>query len=176
MKPVHLVWLAATGGLVALIALLGPGAGGLTLTGHHDVTLAPAPTPQATIAYYGEETVLARQPNGHFYADADVGGTPVHFLVDTGASEVALTAADASNLGLEWTDDDLRYVGQGAGGRIYGVPVTLDEVSLGGFRGEHVAAVIVPKGLPVSLLGQSFLSRVPKLDIAGDKLTLGGGE
>lgn len=174
MKPVHLVWLAA---IVGLLALFAPRGHGLTLTGHDEVAVAPrAHAPQATIAWLGDRTVLDRQADGHFYADAEVAGMPVHFLVDTGASVIALTAEDASNVGLEWTDDDLRYVGQGASGAIYGVPVTLDDVSLGGFRGEHVAAVIVPKGLPVSLLGQSFLSRVPKLDIAGDKLTLGGAE
>jgi len=100
----------------------------------------------------------------------------VHFLVDTGSSLVALTADDASAVGLDWSDDQLSYVGQGAGGAIYGVHTTLDEVALGGFRGRHVAAVIIPEGLPVSLLGQSFLSQVPKLDIAGDKMTLAGAE
>jgi aspartyl protease family protein len=174
MKPMSLVWLAALAGLLALCA---PREHGLTLTGHDEVTAAaPAHAPQATIAWLGDRTVLDRQADGHFYADAEVAGMPVHFLVDTGASVIALTADDAASAGLEWTDDDLRYVGQGASGAIYGVPVTLDDVSLGGFRGEGVEAVIVPRGLTVSLLGQSFLSRVPKLDIAGDKMTLGGAE
>lgn len=172
MKPVHLLWLAAAG--LALVLFV-PHGHELTLSGHHDVTAAPVHAP-ATIAWYGGATVLDRQPNGHFYADADVDGSQVHFLVDTGSSVVALTAEDASGIGLDWSDDQLRYVGQGAGGAIEGVPVTLDEVSLGGFRGKHVAAVIVPEGLPVSLLGQSFLSQVPRLDIAGDRMTLAGGE
>jgi aspartyl protease family protein len=173
MKPVHLLWLAAIAGLFALFA---PHGRDFTLTGHHDLTVAPTHTPPQTFAWLGGATVLDRQPDGHFYADADVGGNPVHFLVDTGSSVVALTGEDASNAGLDWSDDQLSYVGKGANGAIYGVPVTLDEVSLGGFQGEHVAAVIIPEGLPVSLLGQSFLSRVPKLDIAGDKMTLGGAE
>lgn len=173
MKPVYFLWLAAAGMAFVLFV---PRGHELTLTGHHDVTAAPVHAPPATIAYYGGATVLKRQPNGHFYADADVNGSQVHFLVDTGSSLVALTGDDASAIGLDWSEDQLRYAGQGAGGSIEGVPVTLDEVDLGGFRGEHVAAVIIPEGLPVSLLGQSFLSQVPKLDIAGDRMTLGGGE
>jgi aspartyl protease family protein len=173
MKPVHLLWLAAAGGLFVLFA---PRDRSLSFSSRHDVTVAHTSPPPATIAFYGDETVLARQPDGHFYADANVEGMPVHFLVDTGASVVALTGEDASNIGLDWSDEDLRLVGQGANGPIYGVPETLDEVSLGGFRGQHVAAVIIPDGLPVSLLGQSFLSRVPKLNIASDRMTLDGGE
>lgn len=173
MKPVHLLWLAAAGGLLALFA---PRGREMALSGHHAVTVAPAHAPSATLAFDGDDTVLGREPDGHFYADAEVEGMPVHFLVDTGASMVALTGADASNIGLDWSDDQLRYVGKGASGPIYGVPATLDQVSVGGFEGRNVAAVIIPKGLPVSLLGQSFLSHVPKLDIAGDKMTLGGGE
>lgn len=173
MRPVHLLWLAALAGLFVLLA---PRGRDLTLSSHHAVTLERPRAQPATIAWLGEDTVLERQPNGHFYADATVDGAPVHFLVDTGSSVVALTGEDASNLGLEWSEEDLRDVARGASGPVSGVPITLDEVSLGGIRGEHVAAVIVPEGLPVSLLGQSFLSRVPKLDIAGDKLTLGGAE
>lgn len=171
MKPVHLLWLAAAGGLFMLFV---PRGHQMALSSHHDVTVERTHAPAATIAFYGGETVLDREPDGHFYADANVEGMPVHFLVDTGASVVALTGNDAADIGLDWRDDQLRLVGQGASGPIYGVPTTLDDVSLGGFRGKNVAAVIIPDGLPVSLLGQSFLSKVPKLNIAGDRMTLGG--
>lgn len=173
MKPVHLLWLAAAAGLLAMFA---PGDRSLSLSSHHEVTAQRTRAPSATIAFYGEGTVLDRQPDGHFYANAEVAGMPVRFLVDTGASVVALTGADASDIGLDWSEDQVRNIGQGANGPIYGVPTTLDEVSLGGFQGRNVEAVIIPEGLPVSLLGQSFLSRVPKLDIAGDKMTLGSDE
>jgi aspartyl protease family protein len=173
MKPVSFLWLAALG---LAFMLFVPRGHELALSSHHEMTIAPTHAPPTTIAWYGGATVLDRQPDGHFYAEANVEGNPVHFLIDTGASVVALTGDDASNAGIDWSDDELRHVGQGASGPIQGVPVTLDEVSLGGFRGEHVAAVIIPEGLPVSLLGQSFLSRVPKLAIAGDKMTLNGDE
>ena len=43
---------------------------------------------------------ISRAPDGHFYLDAQVNGAQVHFLVDTGASMVALTAADAQRAGI----------------------------------------------------------------------------
>jgi aspartyl protease family protein len=53
-----------------------------------------------------------------------------------------------------------------------GVPVTLPEMAVGDFEARDVRAVIVPQGLAISLLGQSFLSQVPKVAIADDRLTL----
>ena len=144
-------------------------------------TISKVPLVSVVMATYNGEafiaeaiqSVLDRQSDGHFYADANVEGVPVHFLVDTGASMIALTAEDATDAGLTWNDDDLRVVARGASGQILGVPATLNEVSLGGFSTRGVPAIIIPQGLPVSLLGQSFLSRLGKMDVVGDKMTLG---
>lgn len=120
-------------------------------------------------------TVLDREPDGHFYADATVASYRARFLVDTGASIVALTGADAEAMGLDWSEDDLRPIGRGASGTVYGVPVRLDRVELGGFEATDVDAAIIPQGLDVSLLGQSFLSRVSDVRIDGDRMILGSG-
>jgi aspartyl protease family protein len=53
-----------------------------------------------------------------------------------------------------------------------GVPVTIPDMAVGDFEARDVQAVIVPDGLAISLLGQSFLRHVPKVDIADDTLTL----
>lgn len=126
--------------------------------------------------WYADETVLDRAADGHFYAEATVDGQPVLFLVDTGASVVALTGDDAADLGLTWQDDQLSEVGRGASGPVRGVPTIIDELSLGSFRSENVPAVIIPHGLPVSLLGQSFLSKIEKVEISGDRMVLGETE
>ena len=126
--------------------------------------------------WYGGETVLERASDGHFYAEASVSGSPVRFLVDTGASVVALTGEDASALGMDWQDDELVEVGRGANGVVRGVKTTIDDLALGGFRSSNVPAVIIPEGLPVSLLGQSFLSRIENVEIAGDRMVLAGPE
>jgi len=102
-----------------------------------------------------------------------VNGSRIGFLVDTGASVVALTGADARAAGLAWSAADIRPVAQGASGPVSGVSVTLDNVTLGGHEARNVAAVIVPDGLPVSLLGQSFLSTIHPVRIEQDRMVLG---
>lgn len=121
------------------------------------------------------ETVLEREPDGHFYADATVASRRTHFLVDTGASIVALTGSDAEAMGLDWREDDLIPIGRGANGTVYGVPVRLGRIELGGFEATNVDAAIIPEGLDVSLLGQSFLSRLEGVRIEGDQMIIAPG-
>jgi aspartyl protease family protein len=123
--------------------------------------------------WYAGETVLERAADGHFYAEASVDGQPVLFLVDTGASTVALTGDDANDLGINWDAGQLRPVGQGASGTVYGVNTTIGELTLGGFRGRNIQAVIIPEGLPISLLGQSFLKQIETVEISGDRMVMG---
>lgn len=124
-------------------------------------------------AWAAGTTEVPRAADGHFYADAEVNGSRIGFLVDTGASVVALTGADARAAGLAWSAADIRPVAQGASGPVSGVSVMLDNVTLGGHEARNVAAVIVPDGLPVSLLGQSFLSTIHPVRIEQDRMVLG---
>jgi aspartyl protease family protein len=125
----------------------------------------------AATTSYGE-MVLDRAGDGHFYATAEIEGGDYRMLVDTGATVVALTGDDARGMGLDWDPDALAPVARGASGPVMGVPVTLPEMAVGDFEARDVRAVIVPEGLAISLLGQSFLSQVPKVAIADDRLTL----
>ena len=75
-------------------------------------------------------------------------------------------------MGLDWDPNALAPVARGVGGTVMGVSVTIRDISVGDFEAHDVQAVIIPDGLGISLLGQSFLSHVPKVDIADDKLTL----
>ena len=121
----------------------------------------------------GEATELRRADDGHFYAGVKVGGKPLTMLVDTGASVVALTGADARAAGLHWNPAELAVVAQGASGPIRGVARTLDRVTLGNHEARGVRAVIIPEGLPISLLGQSFLATVEPVRIEKDRMVLG---
>lgn len=116
---------------------------------------------------------LPRAADGHFYAQANVNGAPVGFLVDTGASTIALTAADAEAIGVYWSLGDVRVVAQGASGPVRGVTITLDHIELGGHTARNVQAVVIPEGLSISLLGQSFLSTIDSVRIEKDRMTLG---
>ncbi|TCJ12299.1 TIGR02281 family clan AA aspartic protease [Parasulfuritortus cantonensis] len=103
------------------------------------------------------EVVLKRGPDGHFRAPGRIDGQPVAFLVDTGATVVAVPAAVAERLGLHAGVAE-RVVT--ANGTAVAYATRLTEVDLGGARAGNVPADIVPgmAGNEV-LLGMSFLAR-----------------
>lgn len=142
-------------------------------TGQADAAMASTPRPQPSVSTIGPATELRRAGDGHFYAGVSVSGRPVTMLVDTGASVVALTGADARLAGLQWDAGQLGVVAQGASGPIRGVSITLDRLTLGGHEARNVEAVIIPEGLPISLLGQSFLSTFEPVRIEKDRMILG---
>jgi aspartyl protease family protein len=119
----------------------------------------------------GGWTTLERGANGHFFADAQVNGATIHFLVDTGASGVALTADDARLAGLHFSDQEFTPVGSGASGEVRGKLVSLNTVSLDGHSVDNVSGVILEGG-EMSLLGQSFLSQMGTIEITGDRMTI----
>jgi aspartyl protease family protein len=112
---------------------------------------------------------LARAADGHFYADAMVNGAQVHFLIDTGASMVALTPADAQRAGIALPAE--RAMASGAGGTIEVIPVVIERIAIGPLEARGVAGAVA-RELPVSLLGQSFLERVGRVEISGDRMVL----
>ena len=119
----------------------------------------------------GPWTTLQRQDNGHFFARAQVNGQSVDFMVDTGATGVALTEGDARRLGIALDPANYQVLGSGASGAVYGQFVMLDSVSLDGKRVEQVSGAVL-KGSEVSLLGQSFLSRMGHIEISGDRMII----
>ena len=124
--------------------------------------------------WYAGEVIVPRADDGHFYADVTVDGRSVNMMVDTGASIVALTADDAAAAGVRWTENEIRPVARGANGTVLGVPVMLERVQLGQLEAQGIEAVVIPEGLDVSLLGQSFLSRIQRVEIEQDRMLLGG--
>jgi aspartyl protease family protein len=138
----------------------------------------PPATSQAQVsASYNSEhelngVVLDRHQDGHFYARANANGTDLNLLVDTGASVVALTAADAEKLGLYWHPGELSLVGRGVSGEVMGKRVMIERLSVGDISAEKISAVIIPTGLEVSLLGQSFLARIKQVTINENRMTL----
>ena len=116
------------------------------------------------------EIRLLRHDDGHFYADAQVNGAAVRFMVDTGATSIALTHEDArrASIPLEATSE---VVGMGAGGEIYGQAVTLDRIRLGPQEVRDMHATVLDGG-EQSLLGQTFLARFKSVVIEGDAMVL----
>jgi len=142
------------------------------------ILVAADPTDAATLALtatapeWDERFTLERARDGHFYADVVVDGQSARMLVDTGASVIALTGDDAAALGLSWDESEVAVVAQGANGPVRGVPTMLPLVELGGFSAQNVPALIIPEGLQISLLGQSFLSKIGVVEIAGDAMVM----
>jgi aspartyl protease family protein len=117
-----------------------------------------------------KETLLERSEGGHFYANVEVNGQLVRFLVDTGATGVALTEADAERVGLEFDRGDYEPVGMGASGPVRGKFVTLDKVSLDGKAVRNVEGAILEGG-DMSLLGQNYLGRF-SVEMRGDTMRI----
>lgn len=117
------------------------------------------------------EVTLERNSDKHFYADAEVNGKIVHFLVDTGASEIALTEEDARRVGISVDPEKYQLVGEGASGIVRGQYVEVKDVRIDGIRLNDAKAVIV-QGANVSLLGQPFLEKVDEIVIRKDEMVL----
>jgi len=116
------------------------------------------------------ETVLERSGGGHFYADVEVNGELVRFLVDTGATSVALTERDAERIGLDFDRGSYEQVGVGASGPVRGKFVTLDKVTLDGKSAHKVEGAIL-EGSDISLLGQNYLGRF-SIEMRGDTMRI----
>ena len=137
----------------------------------------PSPPVSPTVAAtaspsVGSAIALTRASDGHFYADALVNGVPVHFLVDTGATTVALSRSDAQRSGLAFADADFTSTAQGAGGAVHIKPVTLARVTIGASEALDLDAAIVDGNLGTSLLGQNWLRRFRNVSIEGDTMTI----
>jgi aspartyl protease family protein len=120
----------------------------------------------------GREIAFVADRDGHFRVEAVVDGQRVRFLVDTGATAVSLSQADAARLGFR--REDLKFTGSSrtANGTVPIAPVTLGEVAVGPIRVNNVRASVNGGALDVSLLGMSFLGRLDGYSISGGRLVL----
>ena len=130
---------------------------------------APKPEARVQVGNGYVSQALERSPDGHFYADAMVNGARVRFMIDTGATFVALTREDAQRAGILIGSD--RAAAMGAGGAFEITPVTIDRIAIGALTATQVQGAVADE-LAVSLLGQSFLSRVGTVEITGDQMVM----
>jgi aspartyl protease family protein len=108
---------------------------------------------------------LRKESDGHFWATAYVNGVPVKFLVDTGASLVALSERDARKIGLDTDNMDQNAEVRTAAGRVKASTAMIDKIEIDGVTVKNVQAVVIDKGLEHSLLGMSFLNRLDGWDV-----------
>lgn len=126
---------------------------------------------QAVFAAEGRIEVPAAR-DGHYYLTLDIGGTPVRFVVDTGATDLVLSRADALRLGID--ADALVYSGTArtANGSVRTARTRLDEVRLGPFVDRNMPAWVNAGEMDDSLLGMAYLRRFERIEIAGGRLVL----
>jgi aspartyl protease family protein len=118
----------------------------------------------------GEQIVLTAASGGHFFTDGSINGKAVRFLVDTGATNVAMSQTEAERIGLNFRNGQ-RGFSNTANGQIPVHRVTLNSVRVGDVQVYNVDATVVPSQMDHVLLGNSFLTRF-QMKRENDTLTL----
>jgi aspartyl protease family protein len=122
--------------------------------------MTAAPVPQPAPTNY-RSVSLKRSDNGHFEVEARVDGRRIEFMVDTGASLIALRESDAARLGIRPIPRDYTAKVSTANGVALAARVELRTVEIGGIVVRDLSAIVLPdEALGANLLGMSFLSRV----------------
>lgn len=118
-------------------------------------------------------TRIARAADGLFYVDGEVNGTPIRFLVDSGATAIVLAPADAARAGIDLRADGRAATMRTSGGTTDMVWSTARRLSIAGLELRNADVAVPDGGLQISLLGQSALSRLGPMTFDGNVLTIG---
>ena len=137
---------------------------------HTKVMNAYAAMPADAVA---RRVALSPDNRGHFQADARVDGREIGFLVDTGATVIALTEKDAARIGIRPFDSDYTTQVNTANGPAKAARARINRIEIGGVVVRDVEALVMPdKALGQNLLGMAFLSRLKRFEYSGGRLVL----
>lgn len=119
----------------------------------------------------GGQIEVPRAPDGHYYLTLEIGGTPLRFMADTGATSVVLARQDAVRLGID--PESLLFLGEArtANGTVRTARTELRDVALGPFTDARISAFVNEGQMDQSLLGMEYLGRY-RIEIAGDRMVL----
>lgn len=137
----------------------------------------PAPVVASAIATRasGDEVRLQAAADRHFYVTAAVNESPSSFLVDTGASYVALRDSDARKAGIHTSFADYTQTVRTANGETRAAVVDIRSIEIGRLRVDNVRAFVLEDSqLNVNLLGMSFLSRLDSVETRGGEMVMRG--
>jgi aspartyl protease family protein len=135
-----------------------------------DAPVQPVPGNQTSQAS-SNALVYHADKRGHFLVDGVVNGAPIRFMVDTGASAVVLTMADAAAAGFGRGNLAFTVVVSTANGHARAAPIRLREVRIGQLTIYDVQAMVA-ENLEGSLLGMSFLKRLDGFEMRDGVLTI----
>lgn len=137
---------------------------------------APASIPAAATnnrAAGARMHTVDRNRRGQFHVDGRVAGRKLSFMIDTGASVIALTAQDATRLGVRPMRSDYDVNVSTANGMVKAARTRLSSVEIGGLTVRDVDALVLPEGaLSENLLGMSFLNKLKRYEFAGSRLVM----
>jgi aspartyl protease family protein len=130
--------------------------------------------PAVTVAQAAVRTLsISPDPRGHFATDGRIEGQRIGFMVDTGASVVALNETSAARFGLRPVPGDYTARVTTANGTIRAARTRIAMIELGGLTVRDVDALVLPDdALSENLLGLSFLSKLKRFEYANGKLLL----
>ncbi len=137
-------------------------------------TTARKALPAETVAQAGNRSLsIPRDARGHFETEGRIDGQRIAFMVDTGASVIALNESSAARFGLRPARGDYKATVTTANGTIKAAPTRLAMVDIGGLVVRDVDAMVLPdEALSENLLGLSFLSKLKRFEYANGKLVL----
>jgi aspartyl protease family protein len=116
---------------------------------------------------------IPRDARGHFLTEGRIDGQRIGFMVDTGASVIALNEKSAARFGLRPSRSDYNAIVNTANGTVKGARTRLAVVDIGGLVVHDVDAMILPdEALSENLLGLSFLSKLKRFEYANGKMVL----
>ncbi len=116
---------------------------------------------------------IPRDPRGHFLTDARIDGQRIVFMVDTGASVIAMNETSAARIGVRPSRGDYTAKVSTANGTVKAARMQLPMVELGGLIVRDVDAMVLPdEALSENLLGLSFLSKLKRFEYANGKMVL----
>jgi aspartyl protease family protein len=116
---------------------------------------------------------IPRDSRGHFATEGRIDGQRIAFMVDTGASVIALNESSAARFGLRPSRNDYRATVSTANGTVKAAPARLVRVEVGGLVVRDVDAMVLPdEALSENLLGLSFLSKLKRFEYANGKMVL----
>lgn len=155
-------------------------AGGVLIIGfsfQHELTdvwqrLRSNLVPDYPVATAPDEMVLSEDEGGSYHVYGTINGQKLRFLIDTGASDIVLSPADARRLGVDFSKLTFDHAYESANGIGHGATATVANLSVGSIHFANVQVAINGADMSSSLLGMAFLKRLKSYSFSGGKLIL----
>ncbi len=119
-----------------------------------------------------DKLIINLADDGHFYIDAKVKNQTIHFMIDTGASDMVLSKNDAEKIGVQEADLEFNKSYQTANGKVFGASIAIDEMEFSGVKFYNVNASVNGGEMGNSLLGMNFLRKFKRYEFYQDQLIL----